>query len=91
MAVDCFNKHGRHFGNYAVLDMLYTEWLSVPVFTAIGEFDSDVLDQDEILNEGLSVGFAVQIVYAHRIHVLSKMRALTGGIAAVCFLHRIWV
>ena len=34
---DCFNKYVKRFGDLETLDSIQNEWLTVPVFTAIGE------------------------------------------------------
>lgn len=33
---DCFNKYVKHFGDLETLDAIQNEWLTVPVFTAVG-------------------------------------------------------
>lgn len=38
---DCFNKYAKQFGDTAALDSIQLEWLTVPVFTAIGESYTD--------------------------------------------------
>ena len=37
MTNDCFEKYVKQFGNLETLDAIQNEWLTVPVFTAIGE------------------------------------------------------
>jgi hypothetical protein len=39
MAHDSFNAYARHFGDFGVLDEMQTDWLSVPVFTAISGYN----------------------------------------------------
>lgn len=81
MTSDSFQKYAVHFGDWNELDLMLNEWLCIPVFTAIGRFFP--ASQRTISLTPYLVSFAVQMMYAYRIYVLSGLKALVAAIIVV--------
>ena len=70
---DCFNKYAKQFGDTAALDSIQLEWLTVPVFTAIGELCYDV-HPTSLIQRYPPVSCVVQLFYAYRLSILASDR-----------------
>ena len=80
---DGFNVFARGFGNAMMLNKVQNEWIAILLFSAIGEYLCNMPPRLRTEKKEYAVSCSVQIFYAYRIYLLSRMKTLLLSIMAV--------